>query len=216
MKAKGFESASKSMVRRTKDEAEKTRDAILNAAEKVFYKHGVGRSTLEQVAAAAKVTRGAVYWHFKDKAALCEEMMMRIFQPYEEIMAQMNDSDSKTPLDDIQASCLSAFDELSRDKRRQKVLTILFYRCEYVGDLAAMMEHKRTCKDDMWDQSVRLFERARKFKQLSPNWTPQHAATILSALMNGLMMAALEGRKEADLKKGAHECLRSFFRTLYA
>ena len=59
------------MARRTKFEAEKTRNAILDAAEKVFYKRGVARTSLEQIARAAHVTRGAVYWHFHDKIELC-------------------------------------------------------------------------------------------------------------------------------------------------
>ena len=65
------------MARRTKDEAEQTRDAILDAAEKVFYKRGVARTSLDEIARAAKVTRGAVYWHFKDKMELSEAMVER-------------------------------------------------------------------------------------------------------------------------------------------
>jgi TetR/AcrR family acrAB operon transcriptional repressor len=63
------------MVRRTKEEALATRAALLDAAEKVFRQHGVTRATLGAVASAAGVTRGALYWHFRDKdelfAALC-------------------------------------------------------------------------------------------------------------------------------------------------
>ena len=66
------------MARRTKDEAEKTRNAILDAAEHVFNEHGVARTSLEEIARAANVTRGAVYWHFKDKIALCEAMLQRV------------------------------------------------------------------------------------------------------------------------------------------
>ena len=57
------------MVRKTKEEAEQTRKELIQAARRVFHQCGVSRSTLEKIAKAAGVTRGAVYWHFKDKAA---------------------------------------------------------------------------------------------------------------------------------------------------
>ena len=65
------------MARRTKLEAEQTRHAILDAAERIFYAHGVTRTSLEEIAKHAGVTRGAVYWHFKDKIELCEAMLQR-------------------------------------------------------------------------------------------------------------------------------------------
>jgi TetR/AcrR family acrAB operon transcriptional repressor len=55
------------MVRRTKEEAAATRDSILDAAEILFAKNGVSRTTLQHIATAAGVTRGAIYWHFVDK-----------------------------------------------------------------------------------------------------------------------------------------------------
>ena len=58
------------MVRRTKEEAEETRRQIIEAARRVFLECGVGSTSLEKIAAAAGVTRGAVYWHFKNKTDL--------------------------------------------------------------------------------------------------------------------------------------------------
>ena len=58
------------MARKTKEEADKTRRAILEASFEVFVQKGFARATLEDVARKAGVTRGAVYWHFRDKTAL--------------------------------------------------------------------------------------------------------------------------------------------------
>jgi TetR/AcrR family acrAB operon transcriptional repressor len=65
------------MVRRTKDEALATREALLDAAERVFCASGVTSATLGDVASAAGVTRGAVYWHFRDKGELFGAMCSR-------------------------------------------------------------------------------------------------------------------------------------------
>jgi len=48
-----------------------TKNDILEAAINVFVEKGVVRSTLEQIAAKAGFTRGAVYWHFKIKMIFC-------------------------------------------------------------------------------------------------------------------------------------------------
>jgi AcrR family transcriptional regulator len=58
------------MVRKTKEEAEQTRKDIIEAARRTFHQYGVSRSTCERIAKAAGVTRGAVYWHFRDKAEI--------------------------------------------------------------------------------------------------------------------------------------------------
>ncbi|MBY0439824.1 MAG: TetR family transcriptional regulator, partial [Burkholderiales bacterium] len=56
------------MPRRTKDAARATHARILDMAEIEFQRRGVSRTSLTDIARAAGVTRGAVYWHFRDKA----------------------------------------------------------------------------------------------------------------------------------------------------
>ena len=71
------------MARRTKQDAQATREALLDAAERVFELRGVSHTSLAHIAEAAGLTRGAVYWHFKDKAALFNAMMERVTLPLE-------------------------------------------------------------------------------------------------------------------------------------
>jgi len=204
------------MARRTKDDAEKTRNAILDAAEKVFYKHGVVRTSLEEIARAAKVTRGAVYWHFRNKTELCEAMLNRVFLPQEDILERLATSETKTPLKDLQDACCEALRLMATDKRRHRVVSILTFRCEYVEDMAAIMIRRRECKDNMLRRSQLLFERAKKLKLLSKDWTPRLAATSLQSLMSGLIMNGLEGRKDFDLKKSGPACIKAFFHSVTA
>jgi AcrR family transcriptional regulator len=204
------------MARRTKDEAEKTRNAILNAAEKVFYAHGVGRTSLQEIARAANVTRGAVYWHFEDKIELCEAMLERVFLPQEDILERLAASNSDTPLDDLLKACSHSLKLMATDKHRKRVVSILTYRCEYVEEMSKIMERRRSCKDRMLDQCTHLFERARHLKQLAKPWTPALAAMSLQALMGGLIMAGLEGRKNFDPLKSGSLCLEAFFKSIRA
>lgn len=62
------------MPRRTKEDALKTRQLLIESAIQQFALRGVTSTTLADIADAAGVTRGAVYWHFASKAELFNEM----------------------------------------------------------------------------------------------------------------------------------------------
>ena len=55
-----------------------TTDKILEAAAEFFASHGYVNSTLDDVAALAGFTKGAVYYYFKDKESLLLEVLKRI------------------------------------------------------------------------------------------------------------------------------------------
>lgn len=86
------------MARKTRAEAQITRQRILGAARAIFLAHGFAGSSLQQVAEAVGLTRGAIYWHFTNKKQLLQALMLRA--PSRE---QSNDSKDK---DDEPASAL--------------------------------------------------------------------------------------------------------------
>src|SRR5512140_3424665 len=95
----GFYTASRPiMVRRTKEAAAATREQLLDAAERVFRERGVTRTSLAEIATAAGVTRGAVYWHFRDKADLFFAMCERATLPLEESLERAGTATHADPL----------------------------------------------------------------------------------------------------------------------
>lgn len=65
------------MARKTKEESQRTRDRILDAAEHVFLSKGVASTTMSDIADFAGVSRGAVYGHYKNKIDVCIAMCDR-------------------------------------------------------------------------------------------------------------------------------------------
>lgn len=57
-------------MNKTKEDAQVTRQNLLDAARDCFMENGYNQTSLSMVAMRADYTRGAVYWHFKDKADL--------------------------------------------------------------------------------------------------------------------------------------------------
>ena len=71
------------MARRTKEDSPTTRNNLLDIAEYLFLSQGVSRTSLQHIARRAGSTRGAVYWHFTDKADLFNAMIERVTLPLE-------------------------------------------------------------------------------------------------------------------------------------
>lgn len=74
-------------MRRTKEEAQLTRQHIMNAAIKVMNTKGIGSTRFEDIAEEADVTRGAIYHYFKSKSeilfAIHEDTKKQMFEMFE-------------------------------------------------------------------------------------------------------------------------------------
>lgn len=71
------------MARRTLTQALVTRQRILDAALQVFAERGFEHSAMQDVAHRAGVTRGAVYWHFRDQMDLLEALLDETQLPWQ-------------------------------------------------------------------------------------------------------------------------------------
>ncbi len=80
-------------MRRTKEEAERTRRQLLDAGVRVFGSKGYTAARLSDIASEAGVTRGAVYWHFESKKGLMFAILREMTSPYEQIAFEVLESD---------------------------------------------------------------------------------------------------------------------------
>src|SRR5690606_11661553 len=112
------------MARRTKEDALATRSALLDAAERLFQAQGVAGTSPNDIAVAAGTTRGAIYWHFKDKADLFKAMMDRISLPLQEALAQMIDATATDPLPALRAAIALAFEKTVHDPLTRRAFEV--------------------------------------------------------------------------------------------
>ena len=54
-----------------------SREAILHAAERIVARHGPASLTLESAASEANVSKGGLFYHFRSKEVLLQEMIRR-------------------------------------------------------------------------------------------------------------------------------------------
>lgn len=115
-------------MRRTKEQAALTREAILDAALEVFLQKGFAASTLEDIAKAAKVTRGALYWHFKGKLDIYEQLYRRERQPNEAINNIL--TEDLPPFESIQKVMNAMLNRFYTDQRFRQYIELTTLKIE--------------------------------------------------------------------------------------
>lgn len=176
------------MVRKTKEEAQETRNAILDAAERVFQEHGVSRTSLAEIAVAAGVTRGAIYWHFRNKADLFDAMIERVFDPLEAKLAEVMDRDRADPLDNLRDLSVYFLEQVAREPRYGRILEISWHKCEYVGDMATSRDNHLECGNRYLNIIEGALKEAIERGTLSARLDPRRAAVGVMAVVDGLVV----------------------------
>lgn len=130
------------MARKTKEEAAQTRVEILDAALSEFLEKGFSRSTLDSIGARAGYTRGAVYWHFKDKAAiyvaLAEEMEKR-----SEAHLDVDVNSTPASLEALIQFFTGYMIFIEEDERFQQYYRLVYLNTEYAEELAPVLDQFR-------------------------------------------------------------------------
>lgn len=127
-------------MKRTKAQAQETREQLLLAALDVFDRRGVARTSLQEIAQEAGLTRGALYWHFKNKEDLFDALFLRIFHD----VSQRLDDDIRNNAPDMLASLRQAlvnmFERLQHNALHRKFSHILHLKCEHTQENAGIVD----------------------------------------------------------------------------
>jgi TetR/AcrR family transcriptional regulator, acrAB operon repressor len=175
-------------MRRTKEASEATRRSILAAARRVFGRRGVNRTTFEHVATEAGVSRGAIYWHFANKATLFDAMREQVSVPlidrtdYTLLATRVPD-----PLSAAEQFLCNLLDSVVTDSDTRETFRIMMLTCEYVDEfepeLARQTEHWRELEGKL----RKVYARAQRAGTLRTGLAPAMAALDTCVFVAGLM-----------------------------
>ena len=202
------------MVRRTKEEALETRERILDAAERVFHEKGVAHAGLEDIAAAAKVTRGAIYWHFKDKAELFDAMMQRVVLPAEEMLERAGNGVDDNPLQLLRRATTEVLLRTARDPRMQRVFEIAYHKCEYVGDAVGVRARHVASQNECLRTIEAGFRNCVAAGHLPSSVNPRVAAMGAMSLVSGIIANWVLEPSSFPLARHAEALVEIYFRGL--
>lgn len=187
------------MVRKTKEDAEITRQNIIRAAREVFLVRGVSRTTMEHIASQANVTRGAVYWHFKNKTDLFHAMREQVFLP---LIDRMDDTllveGSEPPLTRIENFLHGVIQTLEDSVETRQTYEIMMIKCEYVDDMADVLQQIMSNCSGITEKIALVYERAKNKGHLREGLEPAQLAQDTNLFFTGLLhmwVKDLHGRR---------------------
>ncbi len=174
-------------MRRTKEDAELTRNTLLDAALAVFQRKGYADSRLEDVAEEAGVTRGAIYHHFGGKVelynALVEERFSRANRVWEDAIKA-----GGTPLQILHRIMVTALHYLEADPDYRAVQELVTFKTGYVGELETSLRRKQEGNRALIDYVTALIEQGIDAGEIRPGVNPRDGALALIGTMNGVSL----------------------------
>lgn len=182
------------MARATKEQSEATARTVLVTAQELFAKHGYEAVGLEQVAADAGVTRGAVYHHFGSKKGLFEAVLD---EAQSQVSAAITQAAPGEGWDAIEAGC-KAFLRASISPGVRRIMLV---------DAPAVLGWTTWRRSDA-RHSARLLEEGLE-SLIGPEEDRGAIAALLSGAMNEAAMWIAEGGDIASAERALSRVLRS-------
>jgi TetR/AcrR family acrAB operon transcriptional repressor len=134
------------------------------------------------VAKEAGVTRGAVYWHFRNKA----DLFMAVRQETG-ILLRFADFKSGDALRRLECGLHEALRRLAEDKQARETYEVMLWKCEYVGEFAGVRKDLMSAGTLFLTEATELYEEAAREKLIAPELNPRLAARETFCFYAGML-----------------------------
>ncbi|MEO3986775.1 TetR family transcriptional regulator [Plesiomonas shigelloides] len=151
------------MARKTKEEAQETRRHIMHTALAQFCQRGLAQTRLSDIAQAAGVTRGAIYWHFANKEQLFTELWEELCTPLAAQLRACVQEQESDPLGRLREFLDAVLSNIVSEPVLHDMFRLLFsadvqesdnqdiraymsqHSAGFFNDLRAVLEHAKAC-----------------------------------------------------------------------
>jgi AcrR family transcriptional regulator len=183
------------------EHAQGTRDSILGAARRLFTSKGYDASSVDEIAAAARVTSGALYHHFRGK----REIMRAVFEALEaELKKRVAGAaqGAKSASEALRRSLRALFDACLEDDIR----SIVF---EQAPRVLGWEEWRKIDAEYAIDLMLDLFSALREERKLAKCNDHLLALLFLAAVTEAGLQIALN-RNNGHLRRECERILEAF------
>lgn len=188
------------MARRTREEAQQTRIEIIDAAMRLFAQRGFAATSLDQVAAAIGMTRGAIYNHFRTKTELYEHLMRFSQDPLYDLLDEAVESDG-SPIAAIRQYMVRWLDLLVDNRRHRDSFEILLNKTEMTDELQSLQRRERQLTRDMIGGLSLVAGRAVRVGELPSDTDAELCGLSIYAYLMGVTQSWLFNTKLFPLKE---------------
>jgi AcrR family transcriptional regulator len=200
-------------MRRTKEDAAQTRAILLEAALKCFQEKGYVSTTLDDIAHKAGTTRGAIHWHFGNKAQLFNTLVRERYELAATIFHEALAPD-QSPVQQLRGFLTSWITYAEENSDFRALLELLQLKTELVPELAEGMQEKVQGLRASRAMLAALIQRGITAGEIRPEVDAQMAALAALGMANGITTLWLMDSTAIQLKKAAQESVDLFLRGL--
>ena len=123
-------------MRRSKEDTLKTREAILRTALDCFSTRGYALTTFSHIAERLKLSKGAIFWHFKTKEQLLAEIFAWMGEEYEPLKGV----ESAVSLDEVKSVFMEWAQIVSSNRKQKRFFRFLISRVEWSEALRTRLQ----------------------------------------------------------------------------
>jgi TetR/AcrR family acrAB operon transcriptional repressor len=193
------------MARKTKQQALETRQQILDVALRLFSQRGVSSTSLAEIAKAAGVTRGAIYWHFKNKSDLFSEIWQISESSISSLESEYRAKFPDDPLSILREILVYILEATVVDERRRLMLEIIYHKCEFVGEMAVVQRAQHDLCLESYDRIEEALKECIRAGQLPADLLTRRAAIVMRSYVSGIVENWLFSPDTFDLKNEARD-----------
>ncbi|RLM27785.1 DNA-binding transcriptional repressor AcrR [Brenneria alni] len=198
------------MARKTKQQAQETRQQILDAALRIFSEHGVSATSLADIAATAGVTRGAIYWHFKNKVELFDEIWIQAESKLKDFEIEYQTKFPDNPLYVMRELLIYMLRLTVSDPQWRSMMEIVFHKCEFVGEMLQFYNARKALYFGCYAHIENNLIGCIRIGLLPADIHLRRAAIAMRAYFSGIMENWLFMPESFDLNQDAPALVDSF------
>ena len=200
-------------MRRTKEDAAKTRAHILDVALRLFGELGYSGASLSRIATAAEVTKGAIYWHFESKVDLYEQLI------YEKSRHSFNElhgilSEQGPAVNKLKQYLVRSFLLLTEDQGFRELQRVIIFKTEQLPELNAQIEQQKNSMRLLLDHLTEVIEEGKKQGSIKNSVVSSELAWEMLAFHNGVSNTWLLFPDSFPLAEKATNIVHHFFESI--
>ena len=179
-----------------------TRATLLKAALAAFSAKGFAAATLDDVAKAAKVTRGAIYWHFKSKADLYNTLIQE-FSARGAAVVQQAVAEGGTLLEILRRVFVRQCALIEEDKEARAVMELALFKTGLDPELQAGRKQQVEAGRVLLEGITGAMQQGVAQGVLRNDMDPADMARAFIAFENGVIQLWLVSPRSFSLKDHA-------------
>ncbi|MBT0724742.1 multidrug efflux transporter transcriptional repressor AcrR [Rosenbergiella sp. S61] len=188
------------MARKTKAQALETKSLLIEAAIDCFAGRGVSATSLSDIAEHAGMTRGAIYWHFKNKTELFKAIWVNSDEEIDRLHLEFASLYPNDPLGQLKHFLISFLQSLVVDERRRKIMEIIYHKCEFVGEMQSINQLDQKLVLEDYPKIAEKLSLCIHAQQLPSTLDTQRSAVVCRAYITGIIENWLFSPASFDMK----------------